>query len=545
VSDLSVHAALSMLLAVVAFSASGIGRVALAGARADNAVRTVVAEYVVGLLLFSTLLGIAAHLQLPLRPVAGFLGSLALVGLWPALEPNASRIVRGSRAPNDLRARCGIGVVLGVSFFASQATPVNPGALDPTIYAYMTTVLFHDGWVASNLTGFPDYTWLQATAQEGVLSRAPSLGLLWPAAALGLSLGARSTAAAAAWFLVPTVAALVDVLHGRAPLLARVILAIGGIGVFNEVAVLVDGQVNQTFALAVMVATVWGYRWLDSRRARCLLLALAGASIAAGYPEFLPAVPLYLLCCALLRTGSLRNTILNGAVFASGLLLVQLSTQLENAAYLLRQVEALPEWWPLPTTPNTVAEVWQNIVLERPPPPLLGIVLLPAGWWAWRSTEAPTSRFSPRLGWLILAALLAALGVWSWLALHSPNQNYATFKLGGWLGPGLFLCAFLLTGYATRGLGRGLATLILVLATTRVLGLVIDAPPKILRYQQNGPAPYDWELRSPRGASLDPCLIRPGSDENRTVMRAVAETAAPVRGCQLAPVYGAEQGRVR
>jgi hypothetical protein len=181
----------------------------------------------------------------------------------------------------------------------------------------MTTVLFHDGWVASNLTGVPDYSGLQGIAQEAVLSRAPSLSLLWPAAALGLSLGARSTAAAAAWFLVPTVAALVDVLHGRAPLLARVVLAIGGIGVFNEVAVLVDGQVNQTFALAVMVATVWGYYWLKSGRARCLLLALAGASVAAGYPEFLPAVPLYLLCCALLRAWGMRNTILDAAALAA------------------------------------------------------------------------------------------------------------------------------------------------------------------------------------------------------------------------------------
>ena len=533
-SDVAVQAALSMLLAGVAFSASGIGRLALAGARADSLVRTVAAEYLVGLLLFSTLLGVAAHLQLPAQLVTALFGSVALIGLWPALEPNASRIVQGPRAPNALRARGGIGVILGVAFFASHVTPVNPGALDPTIYAYMTTVLFHDGWVASNLTGFPDFSGLQGTAQEGVLSRAPSLSLLWPAAALGVSLGARSTAAAAAWFLVPTVAALVDVLPSRVSLLARVILAIGGIGVFNEVAVLVDGQVNQTFAVAVMVGTVWGYYWLEAGHARCLLLALAGANIAAGYPEFLPAVPMYLVCCALLRPWTMRTTILNAAALAGGLLLVQLSTQLENVAYLVRQVDAEPAWWPLPNTPTTVVDVWQNILLERPPPALLAILLLPAGWWAWRSTEATTSRASPQLVRVILAALLALAGVWSWLALQSPNQNYATFKLGGWLGPGLFLCAFLLAGHATRVLGRGLTTLILVLATTRVLGLAIDAPPKILLYLQSSPAPQDRQVRAHSPGSSDRCLVRPESDDNRAVMRTVAETAAPVRGCQLA-----------
>jgi hypothetical protein len=532
--DLWVHAALSMLLAGVAFSASGIGRLALAGARTDSVVRTIAAEYLVGLLLFSTLLGVAAHLQLPVHLVTALFGSLALIGVWPALEPEAAAAVSGPRVPNALRARCGIGVVLGVAFFASQATPVNPGALDPTIYAYMTTVLFHDGWVASNLAGFPDFSGLQGTAQEGVLSRAPSLSLLWPAAALGVSLGARSTAAAAAWFLVPTVAAMVDVLPGRVSLAARVMLAIGGLGVFNEVAVLVDGQVNQTFAVAVMVATVWGYYWLEARRARCLLLALGGASVAAGYPEFLPAVPLYLVCCALLRPWTIRTTILNSAALAGGLLLVQVSTQLENAAYLVRQVDAEPAWWPLPNTPTNVIEVWQNVLLERPPPALLAVLLLPAGWWAWRSTEGTTSRVSPRLVRVILPALLALTGLWSWLALQSPNQNYATFKLGGWLGPGLFLCAFALAGYTTRALGRGLATLVLVLATTRVLGLAIDAPPKVLLYLQSSPAPHQRELRAPVDGGSDRCLVRPESDDNRAVMRTVAETAAPVRGCQVA-----------
>jgi hypothetical protein len=185
----------------------------------------------------------------------------------------------------------------------------------------------------------------------------------------------------------------------------------------------------------------------------------------------------------------MRNTILNAAAFAGGLLLVQLRTRLENAAYLVRQVDAAPEWWPLPNTPTNVVEVWQNILLERPPPAVLALLLLPAGWWVWRSTEATPPRLSPQLVRVILTALLASVGVWSWLALRSPNQNYATFKLGGWLGPGLFLCAFLLAGYATRALGRGLATLVLVLATTRVLGLAMDAPPKILRYQQGSPAP--------------------------------------------------------
>src|SRR5438309_1362051 len=139
-SDPFVQGLTSLVLSGVAFSASGLGHLVMRGSGAGTRVRSVAAEYLIGVLLYSTLFAVAAHVQLPLRIVVALLGCLALASLWPALAPYLARA--GPRG-GELRVRLAIAGLVAAAFFVASAIPVNPTALDPTTYAYMTSVLFH------------------------------------------------------------------------------------------------------------------------------------------------------------------------------------------------------------------------------------------------------------------------------------------------------------------------------------------------------------------------------------------------------------------
>ena len=512
---------LAPLLGLGAFAWSGVGRLLLGSACAGAPVRTVVAEYLIGGLAYATLFGLLAHLSLPFTLAVAVLLAFAALGVWASVRrPRACEL--------RLRLACAAGVVISLAI--ASATPINPNALDPTTYAYMSSVIFQGGWLSESLAGVPDGEWLRSTGQEGVVTRAPALALLWPAAALGWGLTARTVAGLAGWFLLPTVAALADVLEGYMPLVPRLLLAIGAIGVYNEVTVLVDGQVNQTFALAVSVGAVWSCRFLDSRRAQRVVLGLVGAAVAAGYPEFLAALPLYLVCCGLFGARSVRGLLADGLALTAGWALVQLTTGLRNARFLFEEAAANPSWWPLPSDPTNVGDVWVDVVVERPPPPLLAVLLVPLAWYAWRASR-PTGHApifcARRLAWLSLAVVPGMAVAWSLVALHGPNPNYATFKLGGWLGPGLFLLA---AGLAPllRPSGRHVLTAgLVVLAAARVLGLAIDTPPKLLLYATSRASPALGSVQA-FGAE---CFVQLGSPDVRDEMAALAASAAAVRGC--------------
>src|SRR5262249_40143574 len=145
---------------------------------------------------------------------------------------------------------------------------------------------------------------------------------------------------------------LIDVLPSDLPLPTRSILALGGIGAFNVTSVLVGGQANQAFAVAVGLVAVWLYRSLDNSATRCAALVLAAAAIAAGYPEFLAVLPLYYLCMLLVRPFTWREAIGASLSLAAGVAIIAASSRLANLAHLVGQTSAAPLWWPLDRDPS-------------------------------------------------------------------------------------------------------------------------------------------------------------------------------------------------
>jgi hypothetical protein len=126
--------------------------------------------------------------------------------------------------------------------------------------------------------------------------------------------------------------------------------------------------------------------------------------------------------------------------------------------------------------------------------------------------------------------LVALLALWSIVVLRAPNVNYATFKIGGWIGPGLFVVTWLLLERCGALVGRAGASLLVALAMFRTSALAIDAPPKLLLYGTQHPSAA-WRVQT--GKRADDCLVLVSSVEPRVIMQALAESGAPNRGCAV------------
>jgi hypothetical protein len=118
---------------------------------------------------------------------------------------------------------------------------------------------------------------------------------------------------------------------------------------------------------------------------------------------------------------------------------------------------------------------------------------------------------------------------WSVLLAQAGNVNYATFKVGGWLGPGLLLFGWLAHQAAPARLGRAFATLLLGLATVHVLGLGADIYSVWPLYSGARPAGPGWRVE----ASAQRCTVVVGAPDRIVVQGAVAGSAAPARNCAV------------
>src|SRR6266542_781512 len=81
-------------------------------------------------------------------------------------------------------------------------------------------------------------------------------------------------------------------------------------------------------------------------------------------------------------------------------------------------------------------------------------------------TVIPSKLAKPAVGAVVVLVIL-----WSVLVFRSPNVNYATFKLGGWFGPGLLLICWLLALQTRERFRTALLTLIILISTFRVVAL--------------------------------------------------------------------------
>src|SRR5690349_17190827 len=127
--------AYALMLGVLLFGASGVGRLLLAGRAASlTPVRQAMAEYVMGMLPYFVLFGVIAEIDAPLWLAQGAIVAFVvtgLVGTWHS----------------GVAWRLTIAAVAILAALIAGITPVNLGAVDPNNYAYIATSMFRNDWV--------------------------------------------------------------------------------------------------------------------------------------------------------------------------------------------------------------------------------------------------------------------------------------------------------------------------------------------------------------------------------------------------------------
>jgi len=519
----------AFVFAGLLLASSGIGACAL-GTTRPNAVcrmRQVVAEHVLGLLCWTALIGVCCELNLSVFTAGVVLGAFLAAGLAVIAFVSVGH-------PRHLVSRLAVTAGLGAAALLLGLTPVNDGAADGLHYAYIAATLFRVDWIQANLLGAQDAAYFADLTRQGMLTRGPEAGLLWPATLLGLGVDARSIAALGAWLTVATFGLLFDVFRTtQTRLIGSVVLAIGAIGAFNVTALLSGGQINQVFALAAVIAGVWLMLHVQSARRRWFAAAVVGGVIGASYPEFLVVLPLYALAQLLVRPTRPREMGLTMLCVASGVVLMLLPVGRDEVRYLIGQRDQAPGWWPLPADPRSPLDSWSAIVAQTLPP-LRGLVLLVplVLYGAWAATRVCPSRL-PR--WAIqgcAVALIGLMAVWTWLASAAPNTNYATFKIGGWIGPGLVLVAWMLCLSAPTRLRTLAAAGILITCAVRSVGLVFVTANSWSTYTDANTGIGSWQLQS----SVDQCVVSVAGNDQRAILAAIAGSAAPGNGCRVSYV---------
>jgi hypothetical protein len=309
--------------------------------------------------------------------------------------------------------------------------------------------------------------------------------------------------------------------------LAAVAVGIGGMGVYNAISILSGGQLQQAFAVFVALGCLWLAREAP-RRPAAILFGIGGFLLSASYPEFLVAVPLYSLVFAIIVGQSLRATATQFGGLIAGFAVQTLLTQGASFWHLVIQSSALPGWAPVPNPPDWPGAVLADIILQTRPPlltlPLVGLAGI-AAWTRWRPSHH--SETVPRHAMILLA--LSSL-VWVLALVRTSNLDYAVFKLGGWLGPGIVLLCFWLAN-ALRGQPQRLAqSVAFMFAVARLVSAAYGGN-EVLALDRAVTEPQWPREQRPDGG----CQVSVETSRVSLTVGAIAGSAAPFHDCSLVP----------
>jgi hypothetical protein len=509
-------------LAAILWAAGGVGLLAV-GVGGCATWRSLAGQMLIGFLGYTVVLTTFGQFSLDLVTGAALVCVYFVVGLGALLW-------HWKRDRTDMRRRHVLAIGVGVSTLATSVVPGNTGALDPLTYAYVATVMFQANWVSTQLAHLSTYVWLYDTLRDLTDSRLGSLSTLWPVSALGFGVDMAVVYSTAAWLIAVCAVLIVDLLPRQLPLWFRLFLAASAIGVFNEMSVLSGGQINQALSLCTALAVVWCSRWFASTRARAVAFAVGAATITAAYPEFLAALPLYFLCAALVREHTLTEGAAMIAATVLGVAAVLTASAQRILLHLFSEMGQAPGWWPLASEPRNALELWAAVVFQRTLPLWAIVLVIPLGVAILYGTlNLPRLKVAPnRMVRPIVGALALGVVMWSVLALRSPNVNYASFKLGGWIGPGLLLACCLLAHHLRARLQTFALGLVVLISTFRVVGLAADTAGKLIYYANPMTMP-GWSREVEHGA----CVVHAAADEPQALMIAIAGSSAPRFNCGI------------
>ena len=522
-------------LGLFLFLASGWGAWAPADWWCASGSQTVAARYVIGLLVLAAWYAAGAQL--------GATFTFALIGTVLFLAVGGFGLVRaGHGAPRLLVRHAAIALGVAGFWLVASGLAGNPGAIDPWYYAAGPFLVLQRDWVAANVVPLPNAADVLAARQLVSLTRAASGAILWPIALVGNGLGVGQVTAAGTGLLLAAGVLCKDLVRWDTPRWIGCLLGIAGLGVYNAIAILSGGQVQQGMALETTLGCVWLAVSGASPLARVLPFVVGGFVVSATYTEFLLAMPLYLLLVSTVLRLRPAGTLVLIVGLAAGWAVEQLLTMGGSMAYLVNQSENQPGWMPLSSTPASAAEVLLDVVLQtRPPLVVLPLVVLGglAFWWRDRNVGPPvvvsgaagvatttSSEVIPRhvLGLLVLLGAACAVFVG-----RSPNLNYAVFKFAGWVGPGLLLFGWWIASACGVRLRRVARALVLTLALARAASLLYGGHEVLTLGRPDRAQQFPRQV-GPDGG----CVVSVDTSTTMRTLQAIAGSAASIHNCALA-----------
>jgi hypothetical protein len=483
--------------------------------------RGLAADFVVGALILAAVYGTAVQLNATLPQ--------AIVGTFVFLVIGGVCLVRATLTRTaNVATRALIGATIGLVWIVSSALAGNAGAADPWSYAALPFLAFSHDWIAQTVDQAPGAASVMGSVASVQATRAAATTALWPIAALGRGLGVAQVTQAGVGLLIVSACLLADMLRrGLGTTWAAVAAGVGGVGLYNVLAILTGGQVQQAFALTVVLASVWLATKALQPVTHLGICMLGGYVLAATYPEFLVVLPLYVLALAVELRAGLRWAVFYFAAAVAGWALDQVVTLGQLLGYVVGQSGAAPGWAPLPRTPESPLEIAVDLVLQtRPPLITLPLVAILSWFFFWRRGGAQSE--APPVQRYAIVGLVGLAVIWAAVIARSGNLNYSVFKLGGWIGPGLLLIAVPFAASLPASAGRAALTVLVGLAVARTVSLAYGG------HEVIGFGRVDLAQTYPRYTSdTGGCVVHIDERDADDVLASVAGSAAPYYGCQL------------
>lgn len=412
---------------------------------------------------------------------------------------------------------------------------------DPYLYAACGAMAFNTDWIGKHIGDRQIASFVLGIVENCRFTRGSAIAPVFIPTMIGSGVDIQWIYRIAILQYVLALILMIDILGKEAPITARVIMSLAGIGSMSLVSARVGGQVNQAFAILLVTSAVWWVRYIDAKRTSAWFWGATGFLIAAGYPEFLLATPFYLACCAIVGL-RVKDLVICGAAVLVGAVVVVLSTRFEVVRFLVHQSGSLVGWNPLGVQLADPWDAWWTIVHGSPngywllPTWSLFLVACVACYVAENRHELGRRRVCMRgrlegAAAAVLAGCSFAAATWS-LGVTG-NVNYAVFKLAGWIGPGLMVVGWVLVRH--RGQLAGLAGVVVLLSIASFRAIDLWGWLSLSSPAATGPRVMYRETSGPVGGE---CVVISDSAYGIVVLRAIAESSAAVRGC------GVETGRL-
>ena len=362
------------------------------------------------------------------------------------------------REPHTAAKSLGLATLFAMIYALAWFVPVNPGAVDPKHYAMNAAWAMQDDWFWANLDAFDLKNHAKTLFLHDCARRLGCGALSFTHNPLHLAIDLGTIQRGQVFMLANTgfVAFGAFFRHGTGQPFLRagfaLLCTLIVLGNHHLVSSLIGGQVNQTLAVllfTIVLSDLWQYLETGETPWRSMASCLLLPGI---YPEAVWVIPFIFLTSLGIVSRFHSKRIWVALIL--GITCVSLGIIYHGRIfmeYLINQSAAKPGWYPLENYKSTVLETFSVIACGVNPKVgkvLLALLAILTGSALWFARREQTSQRLFRV--LFPVGIVGAMTCFIMLAISKTgNENYAVFKMAGWLCP---LIAFALYGLGIAAL---------------------------------------------------------------------------------------------